>query len=1176
MSAAPNADNWRFWIDRGGTFTDVIAAAPDGRLIARKLLSENPSLYADAASKAVSEILAEHGASAAREVRIGTTVATNALLERKGEKTALLITHGLRDCLQIGTQHRPDLFALNVQRAGALYSSVFEVRERMGVDGTALTTLDEESVHAALAAARAAGCTALAICYLHGLRYRAHEARTLELAHAFGFETVTASHQASARHKFVPRGQTAVADAYLSPVLERYVDQVCAALPADSTLFMKSDGGVTPAAQVRGKDAVLSGPAGGIVGAAEIAKAHGYSKVIAFDMGGTSTDVAHYNGTYDTADAPEISGIKLDVPMLDIHTIAAGGGSILHHRDGRFQVGPQSAGAQPGPAAYGRGGPLTITDCHVLLGRLQPTFFPHIFGEDGRQPLDAARVTTLFKEMRDAIDPALSLEDVANGFLDVACEQMARAIKKITQERGIDPKGYALVAFGGAGGQLACRVAERIGVGTILVHPFAGLLSALGIGLTGRTHRTSDAVDCPLSALDTAGTTARLRRAGEAALPGSTTTCNADVRQSGSDMTLSVPVTTPADMERAFIAAHTQRFGFAPEGTLHVNAVHGIAALKERGLDTYRVPLNPTGEATQTVAAHFGEARTAICADAKTMDTIEGPAILLSDGSTTIVEPGWTAVRQGDGTLVLSGQASARDDAATTKQDPILLEIFHHRFMAIAEQMGAVLEQTAHSINIKERLDFSCAVFDASGNLVANAPHMPVHLGSMGETVLALIKRGVPFAPNTAYAHNDPYEGGTHLPDVTTVMPVFDASGDTLTAFVASRGHHADIGGITPGSMPAHSVHINEEGCVFSAVKILEGGKVLRPAIEAVLAKGPHPARSPSTNIADLRAQIAACETGAAAMRALMAQTSSQHVSRYMGYIQDNAASVVKRLLTGLPGGHAEADLEGLGTVQVEIRPQQNGRRAAIDFTGTSPQGAHNFNSPLAVTKAAVLYVLRCMVREDIPLNAGCLQPLDLIVPEGCLLNPAYPAAVVAGNVETSQAVTNLLFEAFGVKAASQGTMNNVIFGNAQHQYYETLGGGTGAGPDFAGESAIHSDMTNSRLTDPEVLEARLPIRVRQMLVREGSGGRGAQGGGNGLIREIEFLEEMDLSILSSHRASGPRGLAGGGGGAPGANTVLSTEHSTALPARASHRLSKGDRLRIETPGGGAYGRTAK
>lgn len=1173
MNSAAGAPSWRFWIDRGGTFTDVIAAAPDGRLIARKLLSENPSLYADAASRAVADILAENGAKAAGEVRIGTTVATNALLERKGAKTLLLITKGLRDCLQIGTQHRPDLFALNVKRARVLYDDVIEIEERVSVDGDILTPLDKAALGRALQWAKSQGYAAVTICFLHGLRHPAHELQALKRAKKFGFDTVTASHQASARLKFVPRGQTAVADAYLSPVLGGYVNQVCSALPAENTLFMKSDGGVTPAADFRGKDAVLSGPAGGIVGAAEVAKAHGYTKVIAFDMGGTSTDVAHYNGTFDTADTPEISGIKLDVPMLDIHTIASGGGSILSHRDGRFQVGPQSAGAQPGPAAYGRGGPLTITDCHVLLGRLQPGLFPHIFGEDGTQPLDAARVKTLFKKLRDEIDPSLSLEDVANGFLDVACEQMARAIKKITQERGIDPKGYALVAFGGAGGQLACRVAERIGVETVLLHPFAGLLSALGIGLTGRTSRTSEAVDCPLRALDTPTLIKTLTAKGQTDLPGSLSACTADIRQRGSDMALSVPLSTPEEMDHAFAQLHSQRFGFAPEDALHVDAVHGVATLKERGLEAYQVPLQEDKAASQSVLAHFGQTQEVTCANAGFIETLEGPAILLSDGSTTIVEPGWSANRQSDGTLILTGKPRAQDIKPSTQQDPIHLEIFHHRFMAIAEQMGAVLEQTAHSINIKERLDFSCAVFDAGGNLVANAPHMPVHLGSMGETVLALIKRGVPFTPGSAYAHNDPYEGGTHLPDVTVVMPVFEPGTDTIAAFVASRGHHSDIGGITPGSMPAHSVHIDEEGCVFSAVKILDSGRVLRREIEHVLAKGAHPARSPETNIADLRAQIAACETGAAAMRALFDQTGAAQVRRYMGFIQDNAASVVAGLLAGLRGGEAQCDLEDLGTLCVEVRA---GNPATIDFSGTSAQGQHNFNSPLAVTKAAVLYVLRCMVRQDIPLNAGCLKPIDLIVPEGSLLNPAYPAAVVAGNVETSQAVTNLLFEAFGVKAASQGTMNNVIFGNAAHQYYETLGGGTGAGLDFPGESAIHSDMTNSRLTDPEVLEARLPVRVRQMLVRGGSGGTGSQAGGDGLVREIEFLEEMDLSILSSHRTHGPRGLAGGGDGAAGANSVLSGETAQTLPSRASYRVTQGDRLRIETPGGGGYGDAAK
>jgi len=1175
MTTSPQKQNWRFWIDRGGTFTDVIAAAPDGSLKARKLLSENPAAYEDAASQAVTGILAEYGGGTVGEVRIGTTVATNALLERGGEKTALVITAGLRDVLEIGTQHRPDLFALNVRRAAPLYARdcVFEIPERIAANGDVLVSLDANAVRQALERAQRADCTAVAICFLHGLRYPKHEEIAAQIAAGFGFLSVKTSHSASARHKLVPRGQTAVADAYLSPVLRRYVEQVEAHLGARTTLFMKSDGGVTPAADFQGKDAILSGPAGGIVGAVETAKAHGFDKVIAFDMGGTSTDVAHFNGRYDEADMPDIAGVKLDVPMLDIHTIAAGGGSILRYQDGRFQVGPQSAGAQPGPAAYGQGGPLTITDCHVLLGRLQPSAFPKIFGDSGNEPLDKASVVERFKVLRDSIDPALSLEHVAEGFLDVACEQMARAIKKITHERGIDMADYTLVAFGGAGGQCACRVAEKIGVDRILLHPFAGLLSALGIGLTARTRRYSDAIDCPLEAVDLNAHVVGMAARAEADLANARHTFTADLRQSGSDMALRLDLGTQEQMAKQFAALHQQRFGFAPSGTIHIDAIHCEASLPGQDLSEYDLPDSTKRDAPETIESHFGALRRTVLAQANAVTDIEGPAILLSNGATTIVEPGWQAKRQDDGSLVLTQRVSKTQTLQSEALDPIQLEIFHHRFMAIAEHMGTVLERTAHSINIKERLDFSCAVFDGQGQLVANAPHMPVHLGSMGETVTGLIKRGVDFAPGTAFAHNDPYDGGTHLPDVTIVMPVFDDISAKPMAFVASRGHHADIGGMTPGSMPAQSQSILEEGCILKGLRILKDGKLDIAAIEQALNTGQYPARNVKTNIADIKAQVASCQAGAHALEQLITDQGAQQVTRYMGYIQDNAAAVVTRLLKEIKSGHAEHTIDGIGTLKVRITPRHEAHRLTIDFTGTSRQGPHNFNAPLAITKAAVLYVIRCLLKENIPLNAGCLRPINLNIPEGSLLNPEAPAAVVAGNVETSQAITNLLFEALGAKAGSQGTMNNVIFGNAAHQYYETLGGGTGAGPGFHGADAIHSDMTNSRLTDPEVLETRLPIRVEQMRIRQGSGGDGDTRGGNGLLREIAFLEAMDLSLLSSHRTSGPRGLDGGHEGAAGRNTLFRGDARIALGGRAAQPLHPGDRLRIETPGGGGFGK---
>ncbi|MEM7570730.1 MAG: hydantoinase B/oxoprolinase family protein, partial [Pseudomonadota bacterium] len=925
---------WRFWIDRGGTFTDVIAAAPDGTLTVLKLLSDNPHHYGDAASHAIDQMMPK--GARLEEVRLGTTVATNALLERRGARTALLVTKGLRDVLEIGTQHRPDLFALNVQRAAPLYEAVYEIPERMSVEGEVLLPLDDEAVHDACQKARGAGIEALSICFLHGLRHTHHETQALAIAADYDFASVVASHQASARHKLVARGQTAVADAYLSPVLRHYVDQVTANLPANALYFMKSDGGVCEAAQLRGKDAVLSGPAGGIVGAVEAAKANGIHKVIAFDMGGTSTDVAHYDGAYETADMPTIADIRLDVSMLDIHTVASGGGSILKYQDGRFQVGPQSAGAQPGPAAYGMGGPLTITDCHVLLARLQPSTFPKIFGPDGTAPLDATRVRTLFAALQEEIGADLSVEEIAQGFIDVACEQMARAIKKITQERGIDIAGHTLVAFGGAGGQCACRVADLLGIKTILVHPLAGLLSAFGIGLTSQSERFSQAVDTPFETTDFQAVESSLADQARTALPGATLRFEVDIRASGSDMALTIGLADTQAMQEDFKQRHKQRFGFAPEALLHVDTVRVIAEKQAENASFLKVSRAARSALEQdAVDAWFGAPCAAQVAYADAIERCEGPAILLGDGSTTIVEPGWAAQKQRDGSLLLARKAGSKTPAQE-KPEAIALELFNHRFMAIAEQMGAVLERTAHSVNIKERLDFSCAVFDGKGNLVANAPHMPVHLGSMGETVKALLAKNTAFKPGTAFAHNDPFDGGTHLPDITVVMPVFMEGEAAPYAFVASRGHHADIGGKRPGSMPANSTHIDEEGCLLSAVPLLEDGAFLSSSLQSVFSNGPHPARAIETNLADLKAQVAACQTGATALAEMFARYETQRVLRYMTRIQDNAEAAVRRLIKRLKPGHYTQQLGDAGTIQAAITIDAEGERACVDFSSTS------------------------------------------------------------------------------------------------------------------------------------------------------------------------------------------------------------------------------------------------
>ena len=1195
-------DRWQFWIDRGGTFTDLVARSPDGRLVTRKLLSDNPEHYADAALHGIRELLGVAPgepipADRIAAVKMGTTVATNALLERKGDRTLLLITRGFRDALRIAYQNRPKLFARHIVLPELLYERVAEARERISARGETLVPFDAASARAALEDAYRTGIRAVAIAFLHGYRYPEHERLAAELARDIGFTQISVSHQVSPLMKLVGRGDTTVADAYLSPILRRYVDRVASELGGARLLFMQSSGGLADARHFRGKDSILSGPAGGIVGAARAAARAGFDKIIAFDMGGTSTDVSHYSGEYERALETLIAGVRLRAPMLHIHTVAAGGGSICRFDGARLRVGPESAGANPGPACYRRGGPLTVTDCNVLLGRIQPAFFPTVFGPERNQPLDRDAVTRRFErlaaDIRAAIGKTYRPEELAEGFLTVAIENMANAIKQISTQRGYDVTGYTLCCFGGAGGQHACAVADALGMPVIFIHPFAGMLSAYGMGLADARLLKEQTVEAPLT-LDSAPLLYRLftdlERAGRAemaaqALPAGPIQAVRTVRlrYAGSDTALSVPAGEPNELQARFAAVHRQRYGFAmPDKALIVEAV-GVEIIGA-GLEPDD-PVEPPSSAdgpppdVAPVQLHFAGGEVAAPLYRREAlrpgDRVPGPALVGETGATTLIEPGWQAEVTALRDLVLTRrQPRPRRVAVGADADPILLEVFNNLFMAVAEQMGVTLANTAHSVNIKERLDFSCALFDRDGQLIANAPHIPVHLGSMGEAVQAVIRanRGR-FEPGDVYASNAPYSGGTHLPDITVINPVFDEAGRDLLFYVASRGHHADIGGITPGSMPPDSATIDQEGVLLDNFRLVGGGRFRERELLERLASGPWPARNPRQNLADLHAQIAANEKGARELRNMVAYFGLGAVNAYMGHVQDNAAEQVCRALDRLRDGAFAYEMDSGATIRVAVTLDRARRSAKIDFTGTSPQQASNFNAPRAVCLAAVLYVFRTLVDDDIPLNAGCLRPLDIVIPPGSLLDPRPPAAVVAGNVETSQCVVDALYGALGVMAAAQGTMNNFTFGDERHQYYETICGGAGAGPGFDGASAVHTHMTNSRLTDPEVLEWRFPVRVEEFRIRAGSGGAGRWRGGDGAVRRIRFLEPMTAAILSGHRRVPPYGSNGGAPGQTGRNAVERADGSVEeLPGTAQTAVRAGDAFVVETPGGGGYG----
>ncbi|MCK0121086.1 hydantoinase B/oxoprolinase family protein [Loktanella sp. F6476L] len=1187
------AKQWEFWIDRGGTFTDVVAQAPDGQIKTHKLLSENPERYVDAAVQGIKDLMGidTPAAGSIRAVKMGTTVATNALLERKGEDVLLLITKGFGDLLQIGYQNRPKLFDLEIKRPELLYQTVAEIPERLDAEGGIVTPIDLDAVRNALQVAFDDGLRAVAIAFLHGYLNPAHEDAAADIAREIGFTQVSTSYATSRLAKLVSRGDTTVVDAYLSPILRRYVDQVAGALDVDRVcgrlLFMQSSGGLTDASLFQGKDAILSGPAGGIVGMVKTAELAGHEKLIGFDMGGTSTDVSHYAGNYERSFETEVAGVRMRAPMMDIHTVAAGGGSICTFRDGRFQVGPESAGADPGPACYRRGGPLTVTDCNVMLGKLSPDHFPAVFGPKGDQPLDRDAVVAKFVDLIETVTQETgenpgTAEEIARGFLRIAVDNMANAIKKISVQRGHDVTGYTLQCFGGAGGQHACLVADALGMSRVFVHPHAGVLSAFGMGLAEIRALREVQLDAPLEDTDAAkAALTALRDEAEAEVCNQgvsdiTTEARAHLRYDGSHQPLEVPFDTPAAMQAAFEAAHQQRFGFtSPERAIvfdmiSAEAIGGAvtppAPVVSGGTTAAPIDHTPVAFDTQIDVPLYD--RTTLGVGAK----IQGPAIVLEPTGTNMIEPGWAGAIDDAGNLILTREGAAhRPPAAGTKADPIVLEVMSNLFMSVADQMGATLANTSWSVNIKERLDFSCAIFDANGDLVANAPHVPVHLGSMSDSIKTVMRLNPDAAEGDAYMLNSPYNGGTHLPDVTVVTPVFV---DGKAAFwLGSRGHHADIGGRTPGSGPPDSTHIDDEGVLIDNVQLVRGGRLLADEAEAVLASGKYPCRNIPQNMADLKAQVAANETGRQALLKVCETYGPDVVTAYMGHVQDNAAESVRRVIDTLEGGSFDYAMDEGQHIKVSVTVDRENRQATVDFTGTSAQHSGNYNAPFAVCRAVVLYVFRTLVGSNIPLNEGCLEPITIITPEGTMLNPSYPAAVIAGNTEVSQAACNALYGALGVMACSQATMNNFIWGNDDFQNYETIAGGTGAGPGFEGCDAVQTHMTNTLMTDPEILEKRFPVRLDTFGIRAGSGGVGEYRGGHGALRELTFLADVTVTTLCSHRVVPPFGANGGGDALPGENSARMPDGKVVrLKGNDEIDLPAGATFILKSPGGGGWG----
>ncbi len=1194
-----SSKQWDFWIDRGGTFTDIVARDPNGNIRAHKLLSENPEAYPDAAIQGIRDLMgikagAPIPSARIATVKMGTTVATNALLERKGDPTLLVTTKGFRDALEIGYQDRADIFAREIFKPELLYSDVIEVSERIHADGTIEAAPDPEQVRADLQAAYDSGIRAVAIVFMHAYAYPAHEQMVAEIAHDIGFTQISTSHTVSPLMKLVGRGDTTVVDAYLSPILRRYVEQVSSELGEGVRLmFMMSSGGLTAADLFQGKDAILSGPAGGVVGAVQTSALAGFEQIIGFDMGGTSTDVCHYDGAFERAFETAVAGVRMRAPMMRIHTVAAGGGSVLSYDGQRFRVGPESAGANPGPKCYRRGGPLTVTDANVMLGKLQPENFPKIFGPEQDQPLDAKAVQDAFAALAAEIGDGRTPEQVAEGFLSIAVENMANAIKKISVQRGYDVSGYALTCFGGAGGQHACAVADSLGMKTVIVHPHSGILSAYGMGLADiRATRTRSVVE-PLderSAADVgaevdllrAETRVELERQGVPA-DEIKTHPRLHLRYDGTDTPIAVDFDSVDAMRAAFETAHKKQFGFTFEGkaivieAAEVEAVGGGAAIQEPEQPVIESRLSP--QETTRIFAGGTWHQAGVFRDRENFRAgmiLDGPALIVEPHQTVVIEPGWQArVNKHNHIILERTTALERRHAVGTEADPVMLEVFNNLFMSIAEQMGVTLQNTAYSVNIKERVDFSCAVFAADASLVANAPHMPVHLGSMDRSVEAIIAQNVgKMRPGDVFALNAPYNGGTHLPDITVVTPVFDDAGEEILFYVASRGHHADVGGSAPGSMTPLATNVDEEGVLFDNFLLVDRGEFREEALRDLLTNHKYPCRNPYQNIADLKAQIAANAKGISELRKMVKQFTLPVVNAYMQHVQDNAEENVRRVIEVLKDSEWETHTDQGAVIKVKITVDKAARSATVDFTGTSAQQDSNFNAPEPVARAAVLYAFRLMVDGNIPMNAGCLKPINIIIPDDCMLRPKYPAAVVAGNVETSQHVTNTLLAALDAMANSQGTMNNLTFGNDEYQYYETICSGSPAGPGFNGTDAVQVHMTNSRLTDPEILEFRYPVLLEDFHIRRGSGGKGKWHAGGGTRRSLRFLEKMDCAILSSHRTLPPKGLNGGGDGELGLTQVRRKDGTVeTLKGCDQTVLEAGDTVIVQTPTAGGYGK---
>ena len=1191
---------WEFWIDRGGTFTDIVAKSPNGSFKNSKYLSENPEQYKDAAIQGIRDFLKIGQNEKIQNlevscVKMGTTVATNALLERKGDRVLLLITEGFGDLLRIGYQARPKLFDFNIILPAPIYEMVSEIKERLDAEGQIIEPLDEAQARKSLKLARAKGIKSVAIAFMHSYLNPIHEKQIAQIAADEGFEQISVSHEISPLMKLVGRADTTVIDAYLSPILKRYVSQVTSEFDKNYTaqlLFMQSNGGLTDANVFRGKDAILSGPAGGVVGMVKTAKIAGFEKLIGFDMGGTSTDVCHYDGEFERSFETEVAGARVRAPMMDIHTVAAGGGSILFFRDGRFQVGPESAGASPGPACYRRGGPLTVTDCNVMLGKLQPLHFPHVFGPNADQPIDVSVVENRFKEFAEEIsiktgNKPLSAIELADGFLRIAVSNMANAIKKISVQRGYDVTKYALQCFGGAGGQHACLVADALGIETIFIHPFAGVLSAYGMGLAEIRCMKESQFERPLSDYEDA--LVLLSELSEKATDQVVSQgvlfddviveCRAHLRLKGSHQALMVSFGNLKDLTQRFDDAHRARYGFSSDGrelifeALSVEAIGGASEIKEAIYQ--EVKQAPEAVDTVKMTTHGEKIKTPLYERSllKPGQRISGPAIIKEVTGTNIIERGWSARVNKFGHLILERQVPLnRKEAIGTKADPIMLEVFNSLFMSIAEQMGATLANTAYSVNIKERLDFSCALFDPKGGLVANAPHVPVHLGSMSGSIKTIIRQNPNMKQGEVFVLNAPFNGGTHLPDVTVITPVFDDAGEVLF-FVASRGHHADIGGKTPGSAPPDSQTIEEEGVLIDNFKLVENGNFRMQETRQLLSSGKYPCRNIEENLADLAAQVAANETGVREVKKMIEQFGIKVVHSYMGYVQDNAEECVRQVLAGLTGGKSEYELDNGEFIRVSVSVDNEARTAKIDFTGTAAKDPLNYNAPLAVCHAVVLYVFRSLIGSEIPLNEGCFRPLTIVAPKGSMIHAEYPSAVIAGNTEVSQLMCNALLQALGVMAGSQGTMNNFVWGNDDTQNYETICGGSGAGVDFDGCSGVQTHMTNTRSTDPEILEFRFPVRVEEMSIRVGSGGGGKFTGGDGITRRLRFLEQMTVTTLCSHRRVPPKGLNGGENGEVGCEWI---ERQNGRIIRHNgndeNELYPGDVFVMQTPSGGGFG----